>query len=58
MPDRVAAVEFGGRNWGMELFEDVSSRAAEGEVRLYGVQLHDFAVLRPSAFVRHRFRNS
>ena len=45
-------------NWGMELFEDVSSRAAEGEVRLYGVQLHDFAVLRPSAFVRHRFRNS
>ena len=44
--------------WGLELIDDPYTRALQGEIVYTGILLHDFAVLRPSAFVRHRFRNS
>ena len=43
---------------GLEILEDRTSRAAEGEVRLIGVLLHDFAILRADGYTRHAFRNS
>lgn len=44
--------------WGMELIDDPYTRALQGEIVYTGILLHDFAVLRSGAFVRHRFRNS
>ena len=43
---------------GLEILEDRTSRAAEGEVRLIGLLLHDFAILRTDGYTRHAFRNS
>ena len=43
---------------GVEILEDRGSRAQEGEVRLYGVILQDFAILRTTGYVRHAFRTS
>ena len=43
---------------GVEVIRDVFSREAFGEVRLVGVLLHDFAILRTSGYIRYRFRTS
>ena len=43
---------------GIPIIVDQSSRAPQGEVRLYGVLMHDFAILRTDGYTRHRFRTS
>ena len=43
---------------GIPILVDNASRAPQGEVRLYGVLMHDFAILRTDGYTRHRFRTS
>ena len=43
---------------GVQIFEDMYSRAQEGERRLYGVMLYDFSITRTAGYVRHAFRNA
>ena len=43
---------------GVEIIRDVYTREAEGEVRLVGILLHDFAILRTAGYIRERFRTS
>ena len=42
----------------VQIFQDEYTRAQEGEIRLYGLMLGNFAVLRADGFKRYRFRNS
>ena len=52
-PNVVAAV------WpAIDIVEDTVTRAAHGEIRLHGIYLSDFAILRAGGYVRHRFRNA
>ena len=43
---------------GIPILVDSSSRAPHGEVKLWAVLMHDFAILRQDAYTRHAFRNS
>ena len=43
---------------GIPILVDQASRGAHGEVRLWAVLFHDFAILRTDGYTRHRFRNS
>ena len=43
---------------GIPILVDQSSRAPHGEIRLWAVLMHDFAILRRDGYTRHRFRNS
>ena len=43
---------------GIPILVDSDSRAPHGEVRLFAVLFHDFAILRKDGYTRHTFRNS
>ena len=43
---------------GLPILVDLASRGAHGEVRLWAVLMHDFAILRTDGYTRHAFRNS
>ena len=43
---------------GIPILVDSASRGAHGEVRLWAVLMHDFAILRTEGYTRVRFRNS
>ena len=43
---------------GIPILVDQSSRAPHGEIRLWAVLMHDFAILRTEGYTRHRFRTS
>ena len=43
---------------GLPILVDSSSRAPHGEVRLWAVLMHDFAILRTDGYTRVAFRNS
>ena len=43
---------------GIPILVDSGSRAPHGEVRLFAVLFHDFAILRKDGYTRHTFRNS
>ena len=43
---------------GIPILVDQASRGAHGEVRLWAVLMHDFAILRTDGYTRHAFRNS
>ena len=43
---------------GIPILVDSASRAPHGEIRLWAVLMHDFAILRKDGYTRHTFRNS